>query len=172
VLHTAVTRAPNARASWTANVPTPSRRAVDEDPLARFDASDVTQGDQCGACRQRHRGSLIERQVRRHRREPIRFDAHIFREATLLQHGEDGIAGAEVRDAGADPFHLTSHVSAQDADLRFTKPESARHQAGDIWLASHVVPVVRLDGRCAYSYQYLVGSWRRCFDVGEFEVFW
>jgi hypothetical protein len=152
--------------------PHASRRAVDQDALARFDASGVTQGDQGGAGRHRHRSSLLERQVRRHRCQPIRVDAHIFREATLLQHRENGITGTELRDLGADLRYLTGHVCAQDAHLGLAKPQGARHQAGDVRLASHVVPVVRLDGRCAYSYQYLAGSWRRCFDVGEFEVFW
>ena len=104
------------------------------------------------------------------RRQHAFRDADVLGEAALLEQGEHVVAGTEPRHVLADRLDLARHVAAQDAELRGAQPQAAGHQARDVRLASHVVPVVRVDGGGAHPDQHLVGRGHGLVDVGEVQV--
>ena len=64
-------------------------------------------------------------------------------------------------------FNLARHVTAQDAQLRAAQTQDTGHQARDIWLAPHVVPVVGVDGGGAHPHQHFVACGHGLAGVGE-----
>jgi len=79
------------------------------------------------------------------------------------------VAGAEPAHLLPDRLDLASHVTAENAKLGAAQPQAAGHQAGDIRLAPHVVPVVRVDGRGEHPDQHLIVGGHGLIQVGEIQ---
>ncbi len=142
-LQTPVTSAPSAAAIWTANVPDPSRGAVDQNPLPGLDFAAVADRVQGGHGCHRHCRRLFERQAGRFGDDEGGVGDGIFGEGASGE-AEDLVAGPQVVHVGTDVQDAACDVDPGDPSLRFGQAD-ATHEAGNAWITAHHVPVVGVD---------------------------
>ncbi len=163
VLHTPVTSVPNDFAICTAKVPTPPRRAIDQDLLAGLNLSFVAKTLQSGDSRYGNRSRLLEGYVRGFERDrAIGQDAHILGQGSVFPT-EHLIARFELRHILADRLDPPCEVLAPDVSLRCAEPEG---QAAQVRKAGHDMPVPDECARGENAEQHVVAD-RRPVDVLE-----
>ena len=129
-----------------------SRRAVDEDLLPGLNVPLVAQALQGRQRRDPGRSRLLERHVLRLRGQRRLGGARLLGKGPAA-HAEHRIARLETPHVPADRFDLAGHV---DAEPRVPGPARPGHQAKQIRLAPHEVPVVGIDRRGTDSDQDLI----------------
>ena len=152
VLQTPVTSAPYDLAICTANVPTPPRRAVNQDLLSRSNLPFVAKTLQPGECRHRYRSCLRERHAMWLDNQCRLVATHILRKGPAAGT-EHVIAWFELRYVPADRFDLTGNIDAKSFVLWFAQP---CQYAKAVRPTLQHAPVKRIDGRCANFYQYFI----------------
>jgi len=145
--------------------PDASRRAVDQDLLARPDLTLVAQ-----ALQRRHGGDgnrrrLLERHVPRLQHDAIRRDCDVLGQRAGSR-AEHVVARFEPGDTPADRLHRPRKVDAEADDLWL--PETGV-EAHEVRRASHEVPVKRIDGSRANSYQDLIATSGRLLNLFTLE---
>ena len=140
----------------------PSRRAIDQDPLAWRDLPLIAKTLQSGRRRHGHGRRLLERQPRRLRHEEaLRGAADVLGKGSAART-EDLIAGSKLRDVLPDRLDLPSHVHTHGAALWLAQP---CHHADEVRAASHHVPVVGVDRSRAHADENAVIVDQRLLDV-------
>jgi hypothetical protein len=99
-------------------------------------------------------------------------DADVLGEAALREQRKHLLTGAECGHVLSGRLDLARHVTAENAAFGGAQAQAARHQAGDIRLASHVMPVVGVDGRGEHPDQHLIAGGHRFIEVGELQQVW
>src|ERR1700733_1577690 len=133
----------------------PSRRAVDQHFLPRLNLSVVAQGLQRRDGSYRHSRRLLKRHIARlQRQRPAFANVYILRECSICA-AEYFIAWLEQLDAFSYRFDRACKVDPQADIVRRTGADQSAH---DVGLASHVMPVQRVDGGCVHLDQYSIVS--------------
>ncbi len=144
----------------------PARGAVHQYLLSRPQAALVAQALQGRDRGNRHRGRLLEAQVRRlvHQRPVLAHDQVLGERAP--PRAEHRVPGLESGHARPDRGHRAGKIDAQAITLR---PAEARLDAHEVGRAREVVPVKRVDGGGVHAHQHLAGGRHRPSNLGELE---
>src|SRR5439155_27297131 len=95
------------------------RRAVDQDLLPWLNPSFIAKALQGGACRHRHGGRLLEREVGGLQRQFLLVSTHILGEGAADAHAEYLVAWLKLRYVPADRFDLAGHIASRSCHLWF-----------------------------------------------------
>jgi hypothetical protein len=145
-----------------------TRRTVDQHLLPRLYPPQVAHAHQGGVPGQRHRSRLLQRQVGRFQLDhPVR-DAHVLGERSV-GFAEHLVAGTEPGHAAADRLHPTREVPATDLRPGPAEPE---HQARQVRVAPHDVPVSGVDRGRVNPHQHLVVGGHRLGDLPDLQYVW
>jgi len=93
--------------------------------------------------------------------------AHVFGEGPVAG-AEHLVAGSKLRHVLADRLDLPRRIEAPAVALR--SPEPQAHQAAEIRVSAHFVPVVRIDSRCVHPDEHAVRVDRRLVDLDQLEL--
>src|SRR5437667_4329239 len=145
-----------------------SRRTVNQDLLPRPNVSLVTKALKGGDCRHRYCGRLLERQVGRLPDDSNPANGDILGKGPYA-HAEDLIAGLKFGHVPANRLDPPRQVPSQNSVLGPGLEQPAQHQAYDVRLASHRVPVTCIDGRRVNAYEHVIVLDGRLRDLSEFE---
>jgi hypothetical protein len=159
---------PNALAIWTANDPTPPGGADHQDRLPGSNLPVVANRLECCGASDGNGRRLLEREVRRLRRELAHSGGRVLSERAVAD-AEHGVADVEGGDIAAHGLDTAGYVSASNPDPRL--PQAARRSERERH-ASHVVPVAGEEARCLDTEQYLTAARGRGIDVLEVQDVW